>query len=162
MIIKFKTHFPWNDEAGNPVPTDFVPKIGAALKPHGLRKVAPKWHTIRRINNKRARFRPGMKLQMATGSRFRPEVFAEAECTNWQHLKMDLVPTQWGYDLGVRACWPATIPYLLNEQKMALLARNDGFRDLDTFHRWFLLDLLANGPGDFELVGWGGEHAPQY
>lgn len=156
MIIKFKTHFPWNnEETGEPEATDFVARIGAALKPQRTGLVAPKWHTIRRMKNRKRRFREGMKLQMATGSRFKPEVFAEAECTRWQHLKMDLVPTTWGYDLGVRVCQPATVPYLLNATNMRMLALNDGFRDLPSFHRWFLLDLLENGPGDFELVGWG-------
>ena len=156
MILKFKTHFPWCDPGtGEPEPTHFVAKVGAALSEKPVPGVNPKWHTIRRIKNKRCRFRPGMKLQMATGPRFQPDVFAETSCTAWQHLKLDLVPTKWGYDLGVRVCYPATIPYLLGEEKMHQLAINDGFKDLDSFNRWFLLDLLADGPGDFELVGWG-------
>lgn len=155
MILKFKTQFPWNNpETGEPEPTDFLQKVCASLTSTPT-NFKPKWHTLRRINNKRCRFRPGMKLQMATGSRFKPDIFAEAECTTWQHLKLEADPYTYGYGLQVRAAYPATIPYLLDELKMRQLALNDGFRDLASFNRWFLLDVLANGPGDFELVGWG-------
>jgi len=153
MLLKFKTHFPWNDEHGNPVPTHFVPQIANALQ--GI--VGPpgaKHHTLRRINGK-PRFREGMKLQMATGPRFKPDIFRETECTRWKHLKMDIVYTQVaGYQLRVRVCHPGVIPYKMPPDKLHWLAMWDGFPDLESFTRWFLADLLTNGPGDFELVGW--------
>lgn len=157
MIIKFKTHFPWQGADGQPEPTHFKEQIANCLAdtPLPYPALGIKKHTLRRIKNGKNRFRPGMKLQMATGSRFKPEVFKETVCSSWLWLKLDLVPVPYGYELGVRVCRDGKLPELLNDMNHKKLALNDGFRDVASFNRWFLLDLLENGPGNFELVGWG-------
>lgn len=157
MNINFKTHFPWNGPDGNPEPTLFATQIKNEVNrdPDTRRgeRYRYKLHTIRRINHGKPRFREGMKLTFSTGSRFKPERFGEAVCTGTQHLKMSLQVKDNRMELFVAICHPATIPIYLKPSKFAALAQNDGLSS-ENFTKWFAQDLIANGPGDYQLVHW--------
>jgi hypothetical protein len=165
MNITFKTHFPWPGADGQPEPTHFAQQIINELV---LRDGAPraersyKLHTIRRVKDK-PRFREGMRLVLQHGSRFKPMPFVETECTGVQMLHMSLLwnDPSWleqkaeaaHYSLQIRIDHPDDVCWL-TEEDVERLARNDGFSSLEQFTRWFLLDVLANGPGTYQLVHW--------
>ena len=151
MNVNFKTHFPWPGADGKPEETGFLEKIVAGLtRRHGDTELAPKLHTIRRVQTK-PRFRAGMKLVLTTGGRFAPKPFCETECVSVQKVEMGLSM------LGAAACVDIAIdgfPLLHDEHDQ--LARNDG---MTTWHftKWFLLDVITNGPeGDaYRVRGFG-------
>jgi len=169
MNINFKTHFPWPDADGEPEPTHFKEQVLNSVNarlgtPLLFQGRGVKLHTIRRIKNGKPRFREGMKLTFSMGPRFKPERFGEAVCTGVQQLRFEhatwveelpvgsdqLIPN---HVLVISQLTDVTITCLPPVQRYHL-ALNDGFPDLSTFERWFLLDVLQNGPGDYQLVHW--------
>jgi len=160
MNLNFKTTFPWPGADGiYPAPTFFMDKILLSLDQHPgddaartlapLIGPAPKIHTIRRINGEKARFREGMKLSMSTGSRFKPERFAEAVCTGTQEVLMEMVRLrEFGFELDV---W--VDGRYIHRLDRGTLATNDGLTE-EQFTKWFLLDQITHGPGLYELVHW--------
>lgn len=168
MNINFKTHFPWPGADGKPEATFFREKILAGIRPQMAQMtqmkaahsktadvtdgaLRPKLHTIRRINGK-PRYREGMKLTFSTGSRFKPERFGEAMCTGTQLLRMWIETTPFLNQLEL-CCFLGSTS-LTGVQQRALIA-NDGLTPA-AFSKWFLLDLLTNGPGDYQVVHWTG------
>lgn len=155
MRISFATHMPWSTPE-KPAPTHFREQIenqldvcnGHMAHPrHGRKK-----HTLRRMNGERLRFRKGMQLQLVQGPRFKAEQFAVVECRSVQVVRMKAVESRY----GVNVC--AEIgDRMLSTDQMWEMAGNDGFYHYAHFERWFLLDLLKNGPGAYELVHWGRE-----
>lgn len=155
MRLNFKTHFPWNGRDGKPEPTFFRDKILLALDQHPEPEATSlfldpdkKLHTIRRINGK-PRYREGMKLTLCTGSRFKSEPFAETVCTGTQSVWMRprVIIDGCRLDLSVDGRH-------LDSHRMSVLALNDGL-DTQSFFKWFLLDVITNGPGEYQLVHWG-------
>lgn len=163
MNVSFKTHFPWVDAKGEPVPTHFAQSIVNVMNRAVISEETPwtgygeKRHTMRRVKNGRRRFRPGMKLVLTVGSRFKPMEFAETTCESVQMVRMELqpIPGHAGLNLLVdidgQAC---------SNNMLRTLARYDGFPSPGlgpsvNFLRWFMLDLLQHGsPAEYELVHW--------
>ena len=157
MNINFMSEYPWNGKADPPVPTGFAEKILNTLmsdQPHLRPDALNKRHTIRRIKTNPPRFREGMKLVLQGGTRFKPIPFAETVCTGVQTLEMELARVHGThYALNVHLLQPGSLPKLLTTNQLHDLAAHDGLT-LDTFMRWFSLDLLTNGPGLYQIVHW--------
>lgn len=154
MNITFKTHFPWNGPDGTPEPTHFANLIrvamGERVRLDELGDRLIKRHTIRRVPaNGRPRYREGMHLAFATGSRFKPEVFTTGTCTATQLITMDLLITNGGSHIYLRHATGTAF----NNQEVVRLAHNDGLT-MEQFTKWFTLDLITNGPGQFQIVHW--------
>jgi hypothetical protein len=158
MNVSFKTHFPWVDTNGEPVPTHFAQQIVNSMlqgASHGA--MSEKRHTMRRVKNGRRRFRPGMKLVFTVGSRFKPIPFAETTCESVQLVRMQLQPIPGAagvclmVDIDGKAC---------GNDMLRQLARYDGFYNppqgmSEDFLRWFMLDLMQNGsPAEYEMIHW--------
>lgn len=165
MIISFKEYFPWAGADGLPERTGFREKILACVldgrdgrdagsEGCSIERAVPKLHTIRRVPaNGRPRYREGMRLQFATGPRFKKVVFAEAVCTGVQLIKMVLYPTPFLNQMELCCYHGEKLDALLTGKAQRALHANDGLSDLN-FTKWFLLDLITNGPGVYQLVHW--------
>ncbi len=162
MNINFKTRFPWNDAAGEPERTFFPDRILLALgqhpEPESTKSVIgqpfAKHHTIRRIPaNGKPRYREGMDMVFATGSRFKPEVFARGKCTRVEYMRMELNRYSAGTSIGIWLQEPGVLYPMMTLPRMQQLAENDGLT-MDQFTKWFTLDLITNGPGHFQIVHW--------
>lgn len=116
MRLNFKTKFPWGKE------TNFVQKIKL------LPGFKPKIHTIRR--DPKRRWKPGRKIDMCVGSRFKPVVFNSDECKSIQYIVIE-----WTNDSILPAVFIDGKEIL--GRKLIELARNDGFETLSDFCRWF-------------------------
>lgn len=155
MNINFKTHFPWSGPDGKPEPTFFKEKIIASiLDVDSIIVPGKKHHTIRRVPaSGRPRYQEGMKLRMCTGSRYRPTLFADAVCTGTQavELRLDrLAKLDYTLQVSVRIGGKG-LPY----GDADLFAANDGLSE-QNFTKWFMLDVITNGPGSYHLVHWTG------
>lgn len=158
MILSFKEHFPWDDESGHAAPTDFQQSIrrglGKRVTRNGTNGAMRKVHTIRRGE----RYREGMRLQFATGPRFHNVVFDEAVCTGVEPIHMDIfrrrlleVGGQASHVLQLGAVSDITRKKHLYD--LGALACNDGL-SIDHFLRWFIADIIANGPLIGQIVHW--------
>lgn len=152
MNINFKTHFPWPGSDGKPGPTFFKDWIENSIAFPDMEDKLAKHHTIRRIKTK-PRFREGMKLTFSTGSRFKPVRFGEAVCSGTQFLRMDCAHYAGGISLGVWIEEPGVLHRPMTLEQMHRLAMNDGL-SVENFLKWFLLDVITNGPGHYEIVHW--------
>jgi hypothetical protein len=155
MRISFATHMPWATEE-QPAPTYFREQIlnqvtcGLHLPHprHGLKK-----HTLRRMKGEKPRFRKGMELQLVEGPRYQAEQFATTKCTDVQVVRMRALwsSSEIGSGFSVHA---EIGDRVLSRSELLTLAANDGFYHYSHFERWFLLDLLQNGDGAYELIHW--------
>ncbi len=155
MNINFKAHFPWPGADGKPEPTRFAESILMGLGIASGHFVSPvkKLHTIRRVKRE-PRYREGMKLVLPGGTRYKPQPFVETECTGTQILEMH--PTTHGSAIGL-SIWvrePGVLRPPLHPDRMRNLALNDGFTSLEQFLKWFLADVITNGPGFYQVVHW--------
>lgn len=116
MRLNFKTKFPWGNH------TWFKEKI---LKKPGFE---PKIHTIRR--DPKRRWKPGRKIDMCTGSRYKPVVFNSEECKSIQHIVIEWDEIRITPDIYIDG-------RLLTIQECLTLSRNDGFDSIVDFCRWF-------------------------
>lgn len=123
MILGFSKTFPWDE------PTRFVERI----------KSGKKIHTIR--EDKHERWREGMKIHFATGTRT-PDYnqFEEGVCTGVQHIVIK--------DCGDFNPIVLVDGRPLSNDALYLLATNDGFNNIQHFRKWF--------DSDFEgrLIHW--------
>lgn len=162
MNINVKINFPWFAPDTKDVfqPTHFKEQILNSIncevrKPLMHQGLGVKLHTIRRIKHK-PRFREDMKLVLQTGSRFKPKPFAETKCTGVQYLKMATYFKSGGLSLGIWLQEQAALPMLLKLETVERLAKNDGFTSTEDFYKWFLLEVITKGPGDYQVVHWTG------
>lgn len=154
MNLSFKSHFPWPGANGKPEPTYFDGRILSALNPKSESPAPPlrKLHTIRRAAaDGTCRYREGMDLHMVTGPRFKPERFVVAKCTGVQPIKMGLIPV-----VNTNSSPGLCIMVFINGKRLfnpVQLANNDGL-DIDQFTKWFMLDIIQNGPFTGHIIHW--------
>jgi hypothetical protein len=152
MRISFATHTPWATEE-QPCGTWFREQIENELDLCGGHTRHPrhgrKKHTLRRMKGNKCRFRKGMQLQLVEGPRYQAEQFAATVCKDVQVVRMRAIHGVWGYSVVAMIG-----DHHLAIDQMRMLAANDGFYDFSHFERWFLLDLLKNGDGAYELIHW--------
>lgn len=88
-----------------------------------------KLHSIREDNNNR--WKAGMMIQMATGTRTRNyKCFHEEECVSTQRIFMSADEGILNITIG--------FTYQLDDEDKELLATNDGFTDLATFEDFWI------------------------
>lgn len=159
MNINFKTHFPWpSGDTGKPEPTYFKERILNTLTTDIFAGVGRKLHTIRRVPaSGKLRFRAGMLLTFSTGPRFKPERFAETNCISTQEVNMWLSTMKGhgaaGPELTVNIGFNGEKKSGWNDYWFTKLLTNDGL-SRDNGIKWFALDLLTHGPGEYQIVHW--------
>lgn len=148
---------PWSTPL-NAVPTRFMEQIVNSLQEEAGQKLSfpmygTKRHTLRRAKQK-PRFREGMLLQFCTGPRYQQEVFADGYCTGVQLVHLNALHREF-MAIDGPPCYSWQLVAQMGGRLLPLkeLAANDGLA-LHDFTRWFLLDVLQNGPGMYELVHW--------
>jgi len=89
-----------------------------------------KIHTIR--EDKNHRWQKGMKMHMATGVRTKQyKQFAEKVCTGNRRIEIE------PYTKTVKMTFNSTEVRLMNDKGIELLAKNDGFKTVQDFWKWF-------------------------
>lgn len=124
MVLGFKTHLP------NGKPTGFKSKILAGVD--SSIELIPKIHTIREGE----RWKPGMKIHMATGVRTPKYEQFNKEYPELQtviHTQKIVIKNQFDDQAGV---WIDDIK--LGDREIIKLAMNDGFNSPTEFWRWFI------------------------
>lgn len=140
MVLGFKTHFP-NEWPFKGQPTGFKNKILAGVDKS--LELIPKIHTIREGE----RWKPGMKIHMATGVR----------TANYKQFNQDYPELQTvvsvqkiiihnDRDIGKDDLW--IDGKKLDLPGMIMLAMNDGFNSTDEFFQWF------TGHFEGQLIHW--------
>lgn len=121
MILNFKTRWPWKNFVGDNL-TRFVEKIADGTKKHTMRE------------DKKNRWKPGNKIHMCTGPRFKKD-----RCFNNSHT---VISTQKVRILrcisGPRIFIVKIDGRVLTPGETGMLAKNDGFDMTSDFYRFFM------------------------
>ena len=117
MILSFKKKFPWGK------PTNFEEKIINWLKIHTLRE------------DKFGRWNAGRVCQCATGVRTKKyNCFAVRSCVYIQAIQINYYGDNGYPDVIIDGD-------LLSQERIELLAKNDGFDSVEDFFKWFEEDF---------------------
>jgi hypothetical protein len=126
MIISFKTTFPWG------TPTKFKEKIKDGIKIHSI------------IEDPHLRWKPGMKIQMATGARTKDyNCFNnKKECVSIQSIKKNTYRDR-GIIMRIEIIIDGNLFYSqegyssYGTENLDLLAKNEGLDSPNDFSRYF-------------------------
>jgi hypothetical protein len=123
MTLNFKTKWPWKPWKGLDNPeTEFIRKITEGIKIHTLRE------------DKKNRWKSGMKIHMCSGSRYKKNrCFDHTKTVKSIQQVRILAPTR-----GPRPYIIKIDRRILTHSETSLLAKNDGFDASCDFYRFFL------------------------
>jgi hypothetical protein len=99
-------------------------------------------------------------LRLQTGSRFKPDPFAEVLCTGVQRIRISCAQR---CDASQAFAFSTLRVYLFHGEQewpqemmpadIIKLAHNDGLTTED-FIRWFTLDQILHGSGFYQIIHW--------
>jgi len=103
-----------------------------------------KKHTIR--IDKHNRWKPGMTMHMATGVRTKKyKQFSKKKCTGVQQIRI----VHFNGDRWEKPFVNISVDNkLLSQIQIEILAKNDGFKDVESFFKWFNKDFTG------KLIHW--------